>query len=430
MLFSLDLSGFGLSLSVRSKCSIFALAICCITIAFASLRAEDGPVVMGIDLSKYPHASHPKDLPDIYEIDPDPAAQGRYRQRKTVYQMPLGESWMTFPVDKDCFYIEPREQGKDFAGRTYGPIPGDPFDKLDLIKVMSERLKADHGNYDDLYRIRLMLRTDEKKLVDRAAKLLAAPLEERAEPYQYESMLGSVEEIVRNNTELFKKHELAKEVESLDARIKEVHEIIESLVKEFPDSAYAPASDSQYAVPKEIPASAWGKPLKGLRAAIVFPKETAKVGEQLDVFLIVENTTDKPIKFSHSDLMQGARAEVLRPAKPGSDEKPEARKIETRPTWFSGLAPLHKTILKAGEQVVIVAPSVRFVPKDKTADSTFGCTVIVTGAGEYDVNYSIPLGTGSSWSRDADGVMRRTSPAKGEWSGNLTTGTAKIEVTE
>lgn len=429
MLFAVDFNGFGWRLSVRSKCSIYVLAICCITFAFASLRAAEGPVVMGIDLSKYPHASHPKDLPDIYEVDPDDA-QGRFRQRKTVYQMPLGESWMTFPVDKDCFYIEPREQGKDNAGRVYGPIPGDPFEKLDLIKVMSERLKSDHGSYDDLYRIRLMLRTDEKKLVDRAAELLAVALEDHAEPYQLESMLGSVEEIVRNNTELFKKHELAKEVEALDGRIREVHQIIDSLVKEFPDSEYASANDSQYAVPKEIPASAWGKPVKGLRAAIVFPKETAKVGEQLDVFLIVENTTDKPIKFSYNDLMQSSRAEVLRPAKPGQDEKPDARKIETRPTWYSGLSPLQKMILKAGEQVVIVSPSVRFVPKDQNADSTFGCTVIVAGPGEYDVSYSIPLGTGSSWSRDADGVMRRNSPAKGEWTGNLMTGSTKVEVTE
>ena len=44
------------------------------------------------------------------------------------------------------------------------------------------------------------------------------------------------------------------------------------------------------------------------------------------------------------------------------------------------------------------------------------------------VHYESVLSTGSAWNRNADGLMHRSFPAKGEWSGWLTTGEATVTV--
>lgn len=396
----------------------------------AASAADEPSPVMGIDLKAYPHASHPKDLPDLYEVDPNDK-QGRYRERSSVYVMPLGESWLRYPVDKKCFYIEPRETGKDFAGRTYGPIPGDPFEKLDLIKRMTERL-VEQGHPDELYRIRLMLRTRDTVMIERAATLLTAALADRGEVYELASNLPAIEEIVKDNQELFKTFNMEERHRQLADRIAAIHVLIDSLTHEYADGDYAKADSSRYAVPKEIPDSAWGKTVKGLRAAVVAPKASAKVGEQLDIFIVVENTLDKPVRFSYSDLTQDARVEIERAAKGQEPADAEAAKVRTQATWFSGISPIERMRLMPGERVVLVVPSVRFFKQSADAKdkATFGCVNAIAGAGEYDAHYTIILGLGSAWSRDADGVMRRTSPGKGEWTGVLTTGKGRLEIGE
>jgi hypothetical protein len=63
-----------------------------------------------------------------------------------------------------------------------------------------------------------------------------------------------------------------------------------------------------------------------------------------------------------------------------------------------------------------------------------GCTQIIDPArggaatSEYRIRYSVPLATGSSWRRGEDGVMRRISPAKGEWNGTLTSEFVSVKV--
>ena len=148
--------------------------------------------------------------------------------------------------------------------------------------------------------------------------------------------------------------------------------------------------------------------------------EKAKLGEAIAFSLVVENTSDHDIKFSASDLLQSATAELI-----GPDDKP----INVQRIWFSGFSPISRWWLKSKERVVIARPSFQFLAEGGAlGEHIAGQSHAFVKAGEYRLHYSVGLGQGAAWFRQDDGVMRRVMPAKGEWTGQLVSQFATIAI--
>ena len=83
-----------------------------------------------------------------------------------------------------------------------------------------------------------------------------------------------------------------------------------------------------------------------------------------------------------------------------------------------------------GERIVVGSPTLTFNERrDPQYKASYGNSQVIAPAGEYQVRYNpIGISSGQSWSRDTDGIMKRSVPAKGEWSGMLGTGFVKIQV--
>lgn len=393
-------------------------------------------VIMGLDLSDASFVRSERDVPDIYE----PSG----KQRADVFIMPLEPSepattaakppsptsesiWLKYATSVSRFYIEYRsDRNKPDTQRIYGPFAGDPFERFRLEPVIAARLSARYSP-NDLQSIGRMLRTQDATLSQRALRLAQAAIECQ-ETTILESIVADIRRMLKENAATIKKLDLQAGADKLEEHMKEVDAKLEALTVEIPDSQYVKAADIHHPLPDSIPESSWSEPLNGLRAAAVPKQDTVAVGDDLPIILVVENTSNHDIKFSFSDLIQSARAEVA-----NSKQQP----IQTNTSWFSGWAALERFILKPGERVALGSVTLRCVPQ-------LGNNPRRAGPGEteffdahrdgasraYQVRYTVPLATGSRWQRGDDGVMRRVSPAKGEWNGTLTSGFVDFRVTD
>jgi hypothetical protein len=137
-----------------------------------------------------------------------------------------------------------------------------------------------------------------------------------------------------------------------------------------------------------------------------------KPGESLAFQIIAKNATDKPLKFSAHDLIQSARPMI---------KDATGKELRVASTFFTGLSPVQHYLLQPGEVLILVAPNLRFVAAGEKAEAGFGVSTIDAPPGKCQVHFQFGLGLGSAWARGEDGVMRKTSPAKGEWTGLVTT---------
>ena len=333
--------------------------------------------------------------------------------------MPLGEkAWLEFPVFRGRFYVVYRpDRDKPQAERTYGPFQGDPFERLKLEDAMTQRLQKGPYAADDVYRIRLMLRTKDAGLARRAVRLMEATLKADVPLYQKENYLHPLGEILQQHAAALMKHGLEQETARITDGLAALDAEIERLTAEIPAAQYD--RTGPIAVPEAIPPEAWGTPVNGLRVAAVPETTTARLGVATAFHLVVENVSDHDIKFSGSDLLQSAHAEVT-----GRN----GQRIDTRTTFYTGLSPIKRYWLEAGKRMVLASPSLAFVEKTQDAKDALGCTKALAPPGAYTVRYTFGLGLGSSWTRGDGGVMRRISPAKGEWRGVLVSGAVEIAV--
>lgn len=405
-----------------SKRSFLVTAFAAGTLALANLasRASCAEVleIHGVKFSEARVAKDLKDLPDLYEPDKDQPT--RWAQRKEVFDMPLADNiWLKFPASKGRFYIQYRDdRNKPETERTYGPIEGDPFVKMQLEEKMLERLKKDYAP-DDYYRMRLMVRTQEKGLIERALRLVIGSCEGDGEISMRESMLPALKEVLEQGAAGFKEYGLEQQVEVAKKRIAAIEAKIADLTVTLPDEEYQPGEAADSLVAKSIPAEAWTKPNQGLAIAVIPTATEVAIGDSIGIQVIAKNMTEKPIKFGSHDLTQGVRPRLKDAA--GKD-------VAVRSSFFTGLSPIHRHILKPGEVLILVVPTVKFVSKGTAAEAGFGDSVAPVEPGKYQVQFEFHLPGGGSWSRGTDGVMRKTLPAKGEWSGVLSSKPLEIVV--
>jgi len=387
---------------------------------------SQGPIVMGLDLSDAPSNRRARDLTDLYEQSPD--QPGKWRSRRDIFPMPLTKDrtksiWLKYPVALRRYYIQYRsDRSRPETERTYGPFDGDPFEQFKLEQMMTTRLQGSYSP-DDIFRVKLMLRTDDETMARRAARLMLATLTAETSARKKRLYLHSLHEILDDYAATFEKHGMKQEVREVSRRLAALESEIEALTADIPDAQYSTADLIKEKLPEEIPPAAWGESHEGLRMAAVPDPDSGKLGEVIPFKLIVGNASDGTIKFSALDLRQSSRADVRRT---------NGDQVETNTTWFSGVSPIMRYLLKPGERIVVAEPSVMVVEKGEAKSCGPGCTrVVISGEKKlrnhvYVVRYSARLGGNESWSRGDDGIMRRVSPAKGEWVGTLTSGPMAI----
>jgi hypothetical protein len=406
--------------------------------AASPVESNAPPMVMGLDLTSAPVVKSVKDIPDIYE--PDPKQPGKWREKSEVFSMPLGRSatenptmgqghepesiWLKYPTSLNRFYIQYRsDRNKPETERTYGPYAGYPLDRMNLERVMADRLQAQYSP-DDINRIRQMFKTQNSKLIGRAMLLMQAAIDCK-EPSTAEIYLREIEQIAKANSATIEKLDLKAESAKLDESIAAKRKMLDELVASFPDTAYASAERPQFKLP-EIPPGAWGKDVNGLRAAAVPVQKSVALKTELPFDIVLENTSDHDIRFSFRDMMQSVLPEI-------QDSK--GKNIVVGRTFFSGWAAIQRFILKPNERLAVARVTIQPVTKREGVNPNIGCTLLVdknladAPATEYRIKYEVPIATGTSWSGGEDGVMRKISPAKGEWNGTLTTPLIDIKVT-
>src|SRR4030095_788317 len=111
------------------------------------------------------------------------------------------------------------------------------------------------------------------------------------------------------------------DVAPLRAAIAQTEKAIDDVTVTLPDSDYSPGNDALERQGKlqegmkpsvAVPGAAWGGAFQGLRAAAVFSTTEAALGQEISVWLLVENTSDQEIRFGSSDVIQSARSKITR----------------------------------------------------------------------------------------------------------------------
>jgi hypothetical protein len=152
----------------------------------AELESTAKPLsIFGLNLADAPVALHEKEVPDLY---------GPAGQRGDVFPIPIERSvqtsdrrapnkgnnesiWIKYSIPLKRFYVEYRsDRNRADSERIYGPFAGDPLDRLRLEALLADRLREGYSP-DDLYRIKLMLKTQDHKLAQRAIRLAQAAID-------------------------------------------------------------------------------------------------------------------------------------------------------------------------------------------------------------------------------------------------------------
>ena len=270
-----------------------------------TLRAAEPRTFEGVKLDELKETQQLKDMPEIYERDP--ANGRRFQLRRAVVQLPLGEAWITFNPERRVSYVN--KVPGEIAASYFGPIAGDAFEIFKLEEKFIAKLRAADYAGDVPYRIELMLRTGDATLRARVLRLMTAGLAADLAAETRANHLPKFKELAAKLT--------GDEAAPLLAAIVQTEKRIDELTDTLPDSDYSPGNDElarQGKLPDgmkptvAVPDSAWGQPVNGLRAAAVFSTTNATLGDEITVWLLVENSGDKEIRFGCSDVVQSARA--------------------------------------------------------------------------------------------------------------------------
>ena len=366
-----------------------------------TLRAAEARVFEGLNLDELKETQQLRSVPEIYERDP---GGRRFQLRKAVVQIPLDAGWVAYNAERGVFYLF-KMPGENPAS-YFGPVTGDAFEVFKLEERFIAKLRESYAP-DVEYRLALMLRTGEEKLRERALRIMTAGLATDIRRQTRVMHLARFRELIDGLA--------GDDVAPVRAAIVKLEKDIEDSKVTLPDSAYSPGNDELARQGKlldwmkpgvAMPDAAWGEALHGLRAAAVFSTTKPKPDQEISVWLLVENASDKEIRFASSDVMQDAHPEITRA---------DGTEIRARQSFYTGLTPIRHHKLGPGERLTLAKKTLVFEGKDNTKSPGFGANRVAAGPGEYRVRYENILGT--------------TSNAKGEWSERLTTAETKIVVT-
>ncbi len=380
------------------KTIVVALAMAA-ALPLVTLQAAEPRMFEGINLDELGQTRRLRDMPELYER---PANDPRFRLLKAVIQIPLGTAWLSFNSDSNVFYLN-KLPGED-AAIYFGPIGGDAFELFQLEEKFIAALRKEYSP-DVEYRVALMVRTENKKMRERALRIMVAGLAPDIGVSTCVAHLPRFRELAEGLN--------GDDVAPLRAAIAETEKRHYDATPELPDSAYSPGNDGLARQGKledwmkpgvAVRDAAWGEALNGLRAAAVFSTTEPKLGQEISVWLLVENASAKEIRFSPHDVIQTAHPKIM-----GSDGK----EVQVKWGWATGLSPIRHHKLKPGERLTLAKKTLFFDDKNNVLNPGFGSNRAAAEPGEYHVRYESILGNGY---------------AKADWGGQLTTAETKIVV--
>jgi hypothetical protein len=345
---------------------------------------------------------------------------------------------LKYPAGSGHFYIEHRPDGTPQNERLYGPIEGDPFVLLKLDDLFREQLGPGAASGDPRYRLRLMFATGEPGLIRRAARLIEPELARKwsRDDVGLFRRIGSLEIVraaLRDEAAALGHVELHDVASQLRRQVAAAEAAIDQLNDSVPDDEYQSATYLQPKIAAKIPDALWGRPVDGLRLALVprdwtpgmdwneLPPDTPlptsvalEPGRELQYQLVVENVSDREIKSCGYIIGEeiDRTLEIL---------DVDGNQVE--------IGQLHTTIphfrsfwrLKPGERQLLSMPAVHFDPlQDDAAKQGLGYFV-KTAPGDYTLRCGIRFG-------QYDNTRHRHDPGQSEWIGQLTSGTQKITV--
>lgn len=394
--------------------------------------------VRGLDLSQVKvrgwEEAH-RATPDLYVADPE----SEWKFAKNVFLMPLSEyTWLYYPAGSGHFYILHRHEGVPANEQLYGPIAGDPFDVLKLEDLLREQLKPDAKKGDPSYRLRLMFANGEPSIVRRAWRMIEPMIAPKFDDntqvfYERLELFGGVRAALLDHAEAFRKPELKDVATAARQRVEAVEAELDAINDAVADESYQSATYLQPKLAVKIPDSLWGKPLDGLRLALV-PHDpanefkwgelgpgvpptsvTVQAGSELNYQLLVENVSDHEIKLCGF---------------PGGEERSRTPIIRDSAGKLVHFQHLHTTTLswhsywrlKPGERYLLSLPAFHIVRPDAETRNGRGYSV-QTAPGEYTLQCSYNFGR-------HDNNRHRHVPGKTEWIGRLTTGSQQIVVVD
>ena len=382
------------------KATVVTVALAAALPLVTSWAADAPRVFEGINLDELRQTQRLGGMPQIYERDPENPS--RYRLRKAVVQIPLGAAWLSFNAELDSFYLN-KVPGEN-AAIYFGPVAGDIFEVFKLEEKFIAQLRENYAP-DVEYRVALMVRTGNEKLRERALRIMTAGLAPEVSVSTRVSHLPRFTQLAAGLE--------GDDVAPLRAAIAETEKRFSESIPTLPDSAYSPGNDELARQGKlldwmkpgvAVPDTAWGEALNGLRAAAAFSTTESKLGQEISVWLLVENAGDHEIRLTTSDVIQEARPKISRADGTG---------IQAKRSWYTGLSPRRHHKLKPGERLTLAKKTLFFDEKDSTNSAGFGSNRAAAGPGEFRVRYD---------------TSQMNGYAKGDWGGQLLTGETKIIV--
>ena len=200
------------------------------------------------------------------------------------------------------------------------------------------------------------------------------------------------------------------------------------VVAEIPDAAYTRPTAKDQEVTAKIPAEAWGEPVDGLRVAIVLRSPPIDKHERLCYDIVAENVSDHDIRFGAmldvNDLVSYCKTNLA---------DADGKQVSPQAGGISYLAPTLKRLwLKPKERGSISTCASRLFELDEAGnplgspEEYHGPSYFRVKPGQYSVSAAVKLGP-SMYSVDPVSKKRTVlSPAKGEWSGKLQTGSTSV----
>src|SRR6185295_6902256 len=197
-----------------------------------------------------------------------------------------------------------------------------------------------------------MLRTDNEKLRERALRIMTAGLAPDIPGETRSYHVGRFQQLAAGLE--------GDDVAPLRAAIAETEKRIAELTMTFPDSEYSPGNDELTRQGKlkdgmkpgvAVPDAAWGEAVNGLRAAAVFSTTTPRLGQDISVWLLVENASTQEIRFACSDVIQSAHPRIT---------DANGKDVQAAGSWYTGLSPILRYKLRPGERVTLAKKTLAF----------------------------------------------------------------------
>jgi len=336
------------------------------------------------------------------------------------------------PLDRFTIYCRPEvdlyfvKQETDQASIWYGPVPGDPIEKLDLEPLLLERMKRFETAGNARISIARMACCGHAKLAATGVRLMRQMLTDKDtlngidkrshSAHQAERNLDFVLTILRAHGAALRESEI-EGVAELERAAMDMEARFAEAMPSVSDESYNEAGYLQKDLPSDE-SIRWGPANNGLRLGLVLktPVVLTQDAEPHSVKLIVQNVSDRTIRFHvEGYIAEWVRVDVTRPD--GTRVRTEDGDIGVDIPAFPNpwrLEPGEKYEL-CENRLTVASPDAK-VKASGMRGMRSVVTRLRTTPGRFTAKCIAPL----NW--------RRVVRGKGEWSGELTSSSFDIEV--